>query len=126
MVNVIPPAQYLAKYIFFTDPTMSFTNIVVVRDQASDKTYKDVNLDCVSGPLTGWLPITGTTLQYTRVDLQSGLKPVGNCDNGLHEIHSDAAIGLTVWGWDTTVSYAYPAGASVQPINTLVIPPTPK
>ncbi len=125
-VNVIPPAQYLAKYIFFTDPTMSFTNIVLVRDKATDGTYKDVILDCLTSAVPGWLPITGTSLQYTRVDLQSGLKPVAGCDNGLHEVHSDAAFGLTVWGWDTTVSYAYPAGASVQPINTVVIPPTPK
>ena len=47
-------------------------------------------------------------------------------------------FGVTVWGWGSAatgevgsgfytqyVSYAYPAGASVQPINTVVIPPTP-
>ena len=67
----------------------------------------------------------------------------GNCDNGRHEIHTDAPFGLTVWGWGTAetggalgggspgfytqaVSYAYPAGMSVQPINTVVVPPIPK
>ena len=38
-----------------------------------------------------------------------------------------------MWGWGSGatgtlytqyVSYAYPAGASVQPINTVVVPPT--
>jgi hypothetical protein len=123
-VNVIPPQQYLAKYIFFTDPTMSFTNIVLVRDKATDGSYKDVTLDC-AGVVGSWLPIAGTTFQYTRVDLQANLAPVGKCDNGLHEVHSDAPFGLTVWGWDITVSYGYPAGASVQPINSVVVVPTP-
>jgi hypothetical protein len=48
-----------------------------------------------------------------------------------------------VWGWGSAatggnfgfpdggfysqaVSYAYPAGASVQPINTVVVPPVPQ
>ena len=40
---------------------------------------------------------------------------------------------MTVWGWGTTdtdptfgstyVSYAYPAGASVQSINSVIVPP---
>ena len=36
---------------------------------------------------------------------------------------SMAPFGLTVWGWDEAVSYAFPSGASVQPINTVVVPP---
>lgn len=48
---------------------------------------------------------------------------------------SDGTFGLTVWGWGSAasggfssqaVSYAYPAGASVKPINTVVVPATPK
>lgn len=50
--------------------------------------------------------------------------PVGNCDNGLHTISSTAPFGVTVWGFDQWVSYAYPAGASVKPINNVVVPPT--
>ena len=49
----------------------------------------------------------------------------GKCNNGLHTIKSAAPFGLTVWGWDQYVSYAYPAGASVQPINTVIVPATP-
>jgi hypothetical protein len=59
----------------------------------------------------------------------------GLCDNGIHQIRSDAPFGITVWGWgshettgfkSTYVSYAYPAGASVQPINQVVVVPVPK
>jgi hypothetical protein len=67
--------------------------------------------------------------------LQTGnFSKVGSCDNGRNAAHSDVPFALTIWGWGTNkstgffseaCSYAYPAGASVQPINTVVIPPTP-
>lgn len=125
-VNVIPPQQYLDKYIFMTDPTMSFTNIVLVRGKAKDSSYKDVKLDCQAGLVAGWQPIAGSDYQFTRVDLVANGQGQGGCDNGLHEVKSDAPFGLTVWGWDVTVSYGYPGGASVLPINTVIVPPTPK
>ncbi|MCC6558574.1 MAG: hypothetical protein IT372_37035, partial [Polyangiaceae bacterium] len=81
--------------------------------------------------------------EYTRTDLVTGnFQPQGNCNNGRHVISSDAPFGLTVWGWGSAatggifgggggfysqaVSYAYPAGASIQPINTVVVPPVPE
>ena len=39
---------------------------------------------------------------------------MGRCGNGYHNAHSDLPFGLTVWGWDQVVSYAYPAGAGVR------------
>jgi hypothetical protein len=56
---------------------------------------------------------------------------VGNCSSGRHEMKSGAPFGLWVWGWgspETTidtkyVSYGYPAGMSVAPVNSVVIPP---
>ncbi len=55
----------------------------------------------------------------------------GTCDNGRHEAKSAGRFGLTVWGWGSgltttfstsAVSYAYPAGASILPINDVVVP----
>ncbi|APR79780.1 Hypothetical protein A7982_05127 [Minicystis rosea] len=142
-VNVIPPQQYLGSYVFFTDPTYPETNLVLVR-RNDGAGFKDVNLDC-AGVLGDWQPIgTSGKYEYTRIDLvRHNFQPQGSCDNGRHEIHSDAPFGLVVWGWGSAetggdfgnsaggfysqaVSYAYPAGASVQPINTVVIPPIPK
>jgi hypothetical protein len=119
-VNIVPPAQYMDKYIFFTDPTMKNTNLVVVRRKAQDGTFKDVKLECMSAPLSGWQPI-GASYEYTRVDIAVAGAGVNGCDNGLHEMHSDEPFGATVWGWDTTVSYAYPAGAKVEFINNVGI-----
>ena len=133
-VNVIPPQQYLRSYVFFTDPTYSETNLVVVRTKTANG-FADVNLDC-AGTLTGWKPVGSEgKYEYTRVDLMRGnFQKQGTCDNGRHEIKSNGPVGLTVWGWGsdqstgfgtTYVSYAYPAGASVKPVNTVVVPPTP-
>lgn len=134
-VNVIPSAQFLDKYTFFTDPTYSETNLVLTRKKV-DGVFQDVNLDC-AGVVGGWQPLDAAgEYEYTRFDLVRGnFEPQGNCNNGRHEISSPAPFGLTVWGWGsgataafstTAVSYAYPAGASVQPINTVVVPPVPQ
>lgn len=144
-VNVVPSDQFLASYTFFTDPTYPETNLVVTRRRTEDG-FKDVTLDCL-GTLSGWVPV-GSSGEYERayVDLVTGnFMPVGACNNGRHEMSSDAPFGLAVWGWGSAatggffglpdpqfgfysqaVSYAYPAGASVQPINTVVVPPVPR
>ena len=143
-VNVVPPAQYLPRYTFFTDPTYPETNLVVVRARdAQSGQMPDVALDC-AGVLGGWQPVgTGGAYELTRVDLSTGdFHGVGACDNGVHVIASPshpatARFGVTVWGWgsgatwgpdDETnprftrwVSYGYPAGANFAPLNTAVL-----
>ncbi len=128
-VNLIPSAQYQRRYIFFTDPTYSETELVVVRSE-EDGSYADVKLDC-AGNLVAWKPL-GDGLQWTRVQLVTGnFKNVGNCANGRHVISSTKPFGVTVWGWGSAasellytkyVSYAYPAGATIRPINTVDLP----
>jgi IgGFc binding protein len=124
-VNVIPPLQYLAKYLFLTDPTYGNTHLVFTRGKAKDGTFKDVTLDCI-GSVGGWQPIGSGAYEYTRVDLVLAAAPQGSCNNGVHVAESQAPFGLTVWGWDVTASYGYPAGMSVKPINTVFVPPTPE
>jgi len=125
-VSVIPPGEFLTSYQFFTDPTYGYTDLALVRVKAADDTFKDVTLDCLTSPVTGWQALgTSGKYEYTHVDVQKNGAAVGSCNNGLHTIKSDGLLGITVWGYDEAVSYAYPAGASVQPINTVVVPPTP-
>ncbi len=142
-VNVIPTAQFLDSYVFFTDPTYPETNLVVTR-RKHDGAFAEVELDCY-GPLDGWAPLGSSgELEFTRVDLVRGnFEKQGECDNGRHEILSTAPFGLTVWGWGSVatggdftgtlpglysqaVSYAYPSGASVKPINTVKVPAEPR
>jgi hypothetical protein len=121
-VNVIPAAQFLSRYAFFTDPTYATTNLVFVRAKGAGG-FHDVTLDCV-GALTGWTKI-GYDDKYetTNVDLLRDSVRNGACDNGPHTASSEAPFGLTVWGLDMAVSYAYPAGGRLAPINPIVIPP---
>lgn len=134
-VNVVPPRQFLSSYVFFTDGTFPETNLVVVRKKGKTGGFKDVILDC-AGPLTGWAPLGNAgELEFTRKDLvRHNFAKQGNCDNGRHEMKSDAPFGVTVWGWGSpesipvtsNVSYAYPAGMGVEPINTVVVPTGPR
>jgi hypothetical protein len=138
-VNVIPSAQYLDDYVFFTDPTYPETNLVFVRTNTGSG-FADVTLDCM-GVLTGWQPVGAAgQYEYLRVDISSGqFQGQNGCDNGLNHASSTQPFGLTVWGWGTEVtgqtgqagysqyvSYAYPAGASVQTINEVVVPTIPR
>jgi hypothetical protein len=144
-VNVVPPQQYLTSYVFFTDPTYPETDLVVVRTKGSGGAFADVSLDC-AGTLTGWQPVgSGGDYEYVRVDLvRHNFDPQGKCNNGRHEMTSTVPFGVTVWGWGSAetggiygepsaggfftqaVSYAYPAGMSVKPINKVVVPSNPK
>jgi hypothetical protein len=135
-VNVqVPPQQYLSHYVIMTDPTYPETSLTLIRVPDETNTFQDVNIECLSSPITGWQPIGN--YQYTRLDLQTGnFNDVNGCSNGRHELTSKAPFGLTVWGWGTpnagappqytiAVSYSYPGGMNVRPINTVVVPPTP-
>jgi hypothetical protein len=124
-VNVLPPAQYLSKYVFFTDPTYPTTNLVLVRSK-TPQGYKDVSIGCM-GTVSGWRPF-GSAGQYetTTVDLVRGGRGTAQCNNGPQVAQSEGPFGIVVWGLADAASYGYPAGGNVAPINTVVIPATPR
>jgi len=128
----VPPQQYLEHYVIMTDPSYPETSLTIVRRPDANNNFQDVNIDCLTGPIPNWQTVG--SYQYTHLDLQTGdFKDVNGCSNGRHELTSKAPFGLGVWGWGTpstssftaNVSYSYPGGMNVQPINTVVIPPTP-
>ena len=134
-LRLVPVPQYLDRYVFFTDPTYPETNLVVTRKRRADGTFADVDLDC-AGVLGEWTNVgAGSLYQYARIDLsRHDFKPQNGCDNGRHVMKSAAPFGLSVWGWGTTetktftrdVSYSYPAGENLAPLNTVVVPARPK
>jgi hypothetical protein len=125
-VRLVPPLQYLRHYVFFTDPTYPFTVLTVVRGK-QDGAFHDVELDCL-GAIGGWQPV-GTAGEYelAYVKLVDHFANQGECNNGVHTMDSPAPFGVWVWGWgseDTRtgwVSYGYPAGEAVQPINDIIV-----
>ena len=121
-VPLLPTAQFLEKYVFFTDPTYSTTELEVVRVKTA-KGFQDVTLDCL-GTLSGWQPL-GTTgeLEFTRPDLVRAAVGVGTCTNGRHVAQSSGPFGLIVYGLDTYSSYGYPAGGNAAPLSSVIIQP---
>jgi hypothetical protein len=121
-VNVLPPAQFLNGYLFFTDPTYATTNLVVTRVKGASG-FADVELDCL-GKLSGFEPV-GTSGKYESTTVDLLRNRAGKCKNGPHSITSAAPVGVTVWGLDVFSSYAYPAGGSIASINSVVVAPVP-
>ncbi|APR81529.1 Hypothetical protein A7982_06878 [Minicystis rosea] len=124
-VNLVPPLQFLRKYVFFTDPTYGTTNLVIVRAKGS-KGFADVKIACL-GNVTDWKPVgTKGNYEFAHVDLVRGGLPIGNCNTSRHVAESDGAFGIMVWGTDWYSSYGYPAGGNVGTINEVVVTPIPK
>ena len=126
-VRLVPPEQWLKRYVFFTDPTYPFTVLTVVR-RPRNGVFEDVELECMGGPITSWTPV-GVAGQYelAHVKIVDRWNAQGGCNNGVHVMRSDAPFGVWVWGWDSAdtstgwVSYGYPAGESIEPINDVVV-----
>jgi hypothetical protein len=124
-VNLPPPGQFLDDYVFFTDPSYRTTNLVLVR--ANDGSgFADVIVEC-HGAVTGWQDVGGDgQFQIAYLDIVRDGTPNCSCRNGPRHAESDAPFGLMVWGIDQNASYAYPAGGSLAPNNTVDIPAVPK
>jgi IgGFc binding protein len=124
-VNILPPAQFLSQYVFFTDPTYATTNLVFTRQKTATG-FKEVELDCV-GKLGGWQAVgTAGTYEVTEVDLVRANKPNGTCANGRQFAKSTGPFEVMVWGLDSAASYAYPAGGNVKLLNSVVVPAVAK
>jgi hypothetical protein len=125
-VRLVPPKQYMMHYVFFADPTYPFTVLTVVR-QKKDGAFAPVKLACM-GEVSGFEPV-GTAGEYeiAHVKIVDHFMGQGGCNNGVNTMDSSAPFGVWVWGWgseDTNtgwVSYGYPAGEGVLPINDVII-----
>lgn len=123
-VGLVPPLQFLSRYVFFADPTYGTSDLVLVRvkDGAG---FSDVSVDC-AGAVSGWKPL-GTSGRYemTNFYLERDGKPNGACRAGRHVATSDGPFGVVVWGLDAQVGYAYAAGGNAASINEVVVKPKP-
>jgi hypothetical protein len=125
-VRLVPPAQFMSHYVFFADPTYPYTALTVVRPKKDGK-FHDVNLACLGGAISGWQPVGGGEYEITYVKLVDAWGSQSGCNNGVNTMSSEAPFGVWVWGWGSEatntgwVSYGFPAGEGVIPINDVVI-----
>jgi hypothetical protein len=126
-VPLVSPAQFLDKYIFFTDPTYSTTTLSLVRAKTGGA-FQDVTVDCI-GTVAGWQPVDAAgQYEFARVDLLRGVPPgttpdAGSCTNGRHVATSGGPFGIVVYGLDTYASYGYPAGGNAAVLSGVVVQP---
>jgi hypothetical protein len=118
MVLSPPAGQYLPRYVFTTDNVFDFAydHVVIVR-----KSGYAVTLDCL-GALddAAFTAVGSSEWEVGRFDIDN---PAGvdGCEDGPHDIYSDAAFGLMVISEDTAMSVAYPGGIGVSWINPVII-----
>ncbi len=122
-VLLVPPGQFLSSYLFFTDHTYENTHLVFVRRKTPSGSFAEVMLDCGTATLS-WLPTGDPKFEYAIRSWRKGDSSGqgvggGGCTNGIRRATSAEPFGLTVWGTDTYVSYAYPAGMGVNQLNTV-------
>jgi hypothetical protein len=122
-ITLLPPAQFLQRYVFFTDPTYATTNLVITRVKGPSG-FSDVTVECLGAPVTGWMNVdTAGTYQVAHVDLVRGTKPVANCNGSNNQATSAGKFGINVWGTDWFASYGYPAGGNIGSINQVTVTP---
>lgn len=98
MTLVVPTQQYLDEYTVLTPPgyTENYLNVVAPAEA-------DVRVDgvSVSSQLTA---VAGTDWWVGRIPVQQGV----------HAVSGQKKFGLTAYGYDCDVSYAYPGGLRLQ------------
>ena len=99
---VVPLRQFLDEYTVLTPPgyVENYINVVA-------PTGADVTLD--GAPVTGFELIVGSEPVHGVVQV-----PV---TSGVHTIRAKKKVGLTAYGYDCDVSYAYPGGLKLQQID---------
>ncbi|MDF1562178.1 MAG: IgGFc-binding protein [Deltaproteobacteria bacterium] len=107
MILAIPVQQFKDSYSFITPTTFVEDYINVVRTAGTT-----VLLDGIPvSPPNGWVPVGSTAYQVGRIPVL----------DGTHRLDASSTVGLTVYGFDWSVSYGYPGGLDLK--NIVVITP---
>jgi hypothetical protein len=107
---LVPAVEQLQpRYVFLT-PAGYATNVVTVAYPSGTA----VHVDGAEAPNAEDIgTIAGETWRYSKWSLEPGA----------HVVEADRAVGIAVYGYDETVSYAYAGGSAVELISD--VPPIP-
>ena len=107
MILAVPVEQYRNDYAFSTPTTIAQDYMNVIRP-----TNAPVTLDGQPvSPASGWTTVGSSGYQVGQVSIT----------DGTHHLSTVQPVGLTVYGYDSYVSYGYPGGLDLK--QTVIIVP---
>ena len=104
----VPVEQLRRDYVVLTPPYFAENWLTVFAPLGST-----VHVDGAAVPTEGWAPVGTGEYVAARVPVESGV----------HVLESIEKFGVTVYGYDQYVSYAYPGGLDVHRLDLLKPPP---
>ena len=128
---VVPPReQFRPDYVILTPDKYAFDFVTIVAPPEAEVRLDEVVLDgqiCSVAPTDGLtdesrgdMPIELLSyrcqLSFATVDPDTGAVTAGLQNDGVHRIVADQPIGVTVFGFDAYVSYAYAGGTELREI----------
>lgn len=127
LIWVPPVEQWRNRYLFLVPNKYAFDTLLIAAPATAQLVYDGLPIDmvttCEHKPI-GMQPPPGGGPPVEYVALRCQLSfPVpggaGSQDDGVHLVTTMGGerFGLVVWGFDSFVSYGYPAGSNVERIN---------
>ena len=99
MLLAVPARQYRRSYVFLVPNTYDRDWITITYPDGATILLDHEALDLEEGS-----PIGDTGFNVVRV----------SAADGRHEVESDLPVGVSVYGYDFNISYAYPAGLDLS------------
>jgi hypothetical protein len=122
LMAVVPSVQqFVPRYAFVTDEGYWYDYIIVTRLAGTT-----VSLECMGGeiPDSYFEQVGSTDWEVARVYIDGADNSIGEdgCGPGGHLLTADLGVGVTVVGYAEKVSYGFPGGVCLAPINENPIP----
>ena len=127
LIWVPPIEQWRDRYLFLVPNKYAFDTLLIAAPASAHLMYDGLPIDmvttCEHRPI-GMQPPPGggDPVEYVAIRCQLSFPVPGGAgaqDDGVHLVTAMGGerFGLVVWGWDSFVSYGYPAGSNVERIN---------
>jgi hypothetical protein len=127
LIYLPPIEQWRDRYLFLVPNKYAFDTLMIAAPATAHLIYDGLPIDmvatCQHDPIGMQEPPGGgAPVEYVAIRCQLSFPVPGGAgaqDDGVHLVTAMGGerFGLVVWGWDSFVSYGYPAGSNVERIN---------
>jgi hypothetical protein len=101
-ILVVPQEQFRSDYVFLAPDKYARDYVTIVAPKDAVVTFDDLEVD------PGLWSVLGTGANRAARFLIA---------DGVHTVRADQPVGVYVYGVDRYVSYGYPAGLDLKPLN---------